>query len=226
MQLVVKCIDINTIFPFRILECERKIEEGSEKESKLKFKAENYEKMLEIKENEKENIIEDLKTSRNKNMEMTTELLNMNLQYNELENEHQNTKEKLIYLTNKVEEKQREMEKSKTYNVEQLKKNDMEEKIAQLNEKIKEQERKEVNYKKMMSEHNLVKQKLEKCEIELKSKEEQLENARSMLNYSETRIIKIEEFVSSQKERIISLEEKLQESEQVCYILVFNTLCF
>ena len=102
----------------------------------------------------------------------------------------------------------------------------MDEKIAQLNVIIKEQERKEVNYKKMISEHNLLKHQLEKCETELLSKEDQLENTRSMLKYSENRIIKIEEFVSSQKERITSLEEKLQDSEQVCYILVFNALCF
>ena len=102
----------------------------------------------------------------------------------------------------------------------------MDEKIAQLNLIIREQERKEVNYKRITSEHNLVEHKLEKCEINLKSKEDQLENARSMLKYSENRIIKIEEFVSSQKDRITSLEEKLQESEQVCYILVFKTLFF
>ena len=70
MQLVVKCIYTSTIFPFRILECERKIEENSEKESKLTFKAENYEKMLKMNENEKEHIMKDLQTSRNNNMEL------------------------------------------------------------------------------------------------------------------------------------------------------------
>merc|ERR1711892_429916 len=35
-----------------------------------------------------------------------------------------------------------------------------------------------------------------------------------MLKYSESRIVKIEEFVNSQKQRICTLEEKLQESEQ------------
>ena len=69
-----------------------------------------------------------------------------------------------------------------------------------------------------MNEHQIVKNKLEKCEIELKSKEELLENTKCMLAYSENRIVKIEEFVNSQKERISSLEEKLQESEQVSWI--------
>ena len=47
-----------------------------------------------------------------------------------------------------------------------------------------------------------------------------------MLKYSETRIIKIEEFVSSQKERITSLEEKLQESEQVCIKMIYYYLLY
>ena len=46
MQLVIKCIGSNTIFPFRILECERQIEDNSEKESKLQFQVENYDKIL------------------------------------------------------------------------------------------------------------------------------------------------------------------------------------
>ena len=60
-------IDSNTIFTFRILECERQIEENSEKESKLQFQVENYDKILKTIENEKNHMIEDLKTSRNKN---------------------------------------------------------------------------------------------------------------------------------------------------------------
>ena len=67
----------------------------------------------------------------------------------------------------------------------------------------------------------MFKNKLDKCEIELQSKEDQLENARSMLKYSENRMIKIEEFVNSQKQRITSLEEKLQESEQVCSKVIY-----
>jgi len=163
---------------------------------------------------EKEHITEELKISRNKTMEKTSEIMKIKLQYSELETEHHNTKEQLKYLTEKLEEKHREKDKPKTDIVEQIQKNDLEEKIMDLNKKIKDQEEKEETFQKIMNEHQLVKNKLEKCEIELKSKEELLENTKCMLAYSENRIAKIEEFVNSQKQRISSLEEKLQESEQ------------
>merc|ERR1719233_188041 len=90
----------------------------------------------------------------------------MQLQYSELETEHHNTKEQLKYLTEKLEEKQREKDKHKTNIVEQIQKNDLEEKIMDLNKKIKDQEDKEVTFQKIMNEPQLVKNKLEKCETE------------------------------------------------------------
>ena len=193
---------------FRILEYENKVKECNDR-------IEGHATMLEMKENEKEHITEELQISRNKAMEKTSELMKIKLQYSELKTEHQTTREQLKYLTEKLEEKQKEKDQTKTNIVEQIQKNDLEEKIAELNKKIKDQEEKEETFKKIMNEHQIVKNKLEKCEIELKSKEELLENTKCMLAYSENRIVKIEEFVNSQKERISSLEEKLQESEQV-----------
>ena len=183
--------------------------------SQLALQAEKPELVLKRKESDNDCVTKDLKKARHKNREMTTELVNMKLQYNQLENQYQNAKKELTYFTQKVEEKQREMDKSKSTVVEEMQKNQLEDRILHLNLKIKDQEDKEMNYKKIMIEHQIVKNKLDKCESEQNSKEEQLEYVKSMLTYSERRIVNIEEFVNSQKQGICSLEEKLQESEQV-----------
>ena len=201
-------------------EYERNIEElevntKATMQSQLALQDEKHKTVIKVKEMEKDTAIEDLKKSKNKNVDMTDELMNMKIQYDELEKQHHNAKKQLIYLTQKVEEKQREMTESKVTVVEQMEKNHLEEKLKHLNMKIKDNEETEFNYNKLMIEHQHVKNKLKKCEIELGSKEAQLENMQSMLKYSECRIVKIEEFVNSQKQRICTLEEKLQESEQV-----------
>ena len=207
-----------------MLEYERNIEElevtaKATMQSQLTVQDEKHKTAIKVKEREKDTAIVDLKKSKNKNMDMTDELMNMKIQYDELEKQHQNAKKQLIFLTQKVEEKQREMVESKVTVVEKIEKNHLEEKIKHLNIKIKDNEETEFNYNKLMIEHQHVKNKLNKCEIELRSKEAQLENKQSMLKYSESRIVKIEEFVNSQKQRICTLEEKLQESEQVSLYL-------
>eukprot|EP00092_Neocalanus_flemingeri_P006732 GFUD01007272.1.p1 GENE.GFUD01007272.1~~GFUD01007272.1.p1 ORF type:complete len:950 (+),score=360.85 GFUD01007272.1:177-2852(+) len=201
----------------RILEYKRKIEEletNKYKEEQIESQSRNYDKIIENKEKEKENMTNDLRKSENRITEMSTELLNMNLEYNNLKNEYKHATEQLKYLTSKLEQKQQELDESKLAVDDGNVKNDFKEKITQLNVKIEELERKEMNSKKIMNEHQTLKSKLEKCEIELQSKEGELLNAKSMLKYSENRMVKIEEFVNSQKQRINALEEKLQESEQ------------
>ena len=67
----------------------------------------------------------------------------------------------------------------------------------------------------MEEEHSELRTKLQQSQLELDSKDRALKEATARLEFSSSRLGKMEKFLSSQQLRIISLENTLQETEKV-----------
>ena len=67
----------------------------------------------------------------------------------------------------------------------------------------------------MEEEHSELRTKLQQSQLDLDLKDRSLKDATARLEFSSSRLGKMEEFLSSQQLRIISLENTLQETEKV-----------
>ena len=67
----------------------------------------------------------------------------------------------------------------------------------------------------MEEEHSQLRTKLQQSQLELDCKDRSLKEATARLEFSSSRLGKMEEFLNSQQLRIISLENTLQETEKV-----------
>ena len=89
---------------------------------------------------------------------------------------------------------------------------DLKKKITSLKETL---EGRDMEGERLISEHRAFKLELQKCEINLKLKEDALLETNQKLKEAEEKIRKIESFVESEKEKVALLEKKIQESEKV-----------
>ena len=72
----------------------------------------------------------------------------------------------------------------------------------------------------MEEEHSQLRSKLQQSQLELDARDRELREATARMEFSSSRLGKMEEFLSSQQLRIISLENTLQETEKVT--MIFN----
>ena len=67
----------------------------------------------------------------------------------------------------------------------------------------------------MEEQHSQLKISLQRSQLDLEAKDKLLKDAMGRLEFSDSRLVKMEEFLNSQQLRIVSLEKTLQETEKV-----------
>ena len=122
-------------------------------------------------------------------------------------------------LTNKLEMKEKEV------SVLQDNLKSASDKIRHLQREMRElsdnrqQQQQQPALEQMEEEHSQLRTKLQQSQLELDWKDRSLREATSRLEFSSSRLGKMEEFLNSQQLRILSLENTLQETEKVAILL-------